>query len=260
MCKFKKFNIETFYRVLNWAGWPLIVAYVICMFIYPIISTQNWEKIQDIWDRWQGLNVGMLAFVSSLIAFNISRYKSEQERKRNFIAARAFLPEAFSELTDYCESSMHVLAEAWVRADYSGGQRRAGPLQATLPTLPSGYREVFRDCIKAAAPEVGDLLAYILMKIQIHHSRLQDIINSFQPGSSFITTQSNIKSYLYGIAEIQALINKLFDYARGLGDFDNSPLVYENFRNALSCGDIIASDYEDLQGFIERALARETEQ
>ena len=83
-----------------------ISAYVYSMFIVPFQQSQgNWEYVQNVWDRWQGLNVGVLALVSSIIFFKASFYKVEQERKQNFIAARAFLPEVFSELIYYCADS-----------------------------------------------------------------------------------------------------------------------------------------------------------
>ena len=56
-----------------------ISAYVYSMFIVPFQQSQgNWEYVQNVWDRWQGLNVGVLALVSSIIFFKASLlYQSE---------------------------------------------------------------------------------------------------------------------------------------------------------------------------------------
>jgi hypothetical protein len=40
-----------------------------------------------VWYRWQTLNVRRLAFISSVIAFNIAKYNASKQRERQFIAA-----------------------------------------------------------------------------------------------------------------------------------------------------------------------------
>lgn len=250
------FNAETYIKLiikfkLIWVG---SIVYLSAMVVAPVYQGNwDWVYIQNVWDRWQGLNVGMLAFIASIIALNISRYKAEQERKRNFIAAKAFLPEALSELTGYCNESMAVFAEVYSRSTDNT------TLEISIPELPEGYRTVFQDCIRTAEPDVGDflvdILAYILMRLQVHHSRMQALA---QKGVIRPSAKDNIISYLYCIAEIQAKINRTFNYARGLEDFDRSPLVWEDYRNALSLGGINPKDYEGLQGFIERKIKRQT--
>lgn len=68
--------------------------------IYRFLD-DSWDvkQVQSIWHHWQALNVGMLAFMSSLVTFYISKFNANNQRERNFVAARAFLPEALSELT-----------------------------------------------------------------------------------------------------------------------------------------------------------------
>ncbi|MEW8626991.1 MAG: hypothetical protein AB2551_14655 [Candidatus Thiodiazotropha sp.] len=90
--------------VINWIGVPFAFLYFISMFIIPLVDNAlNWGGIQNVWDRWQSLNVGMLAFISSITAFNISRFNANKQRERDFLAAKAFLPDALSELIDYFE-------------------------------------------------------------------------------------------------------------------------------------------------------------
>lgn len=249
-------KFQTYIKILNWFGWPLIVTYLASMIVIPFFrGGGDWHYVQDVWDRWQGVNVGMLALIASIIAFTISRYKIEDERKRNFSASRAFLPQELSELTGYCTASMALFAEAWPRA-HDSNDRCKTPLKTTTPDLPGGYKEVFRDCIKNAEPDVGDFLSNILMRLQIHHTRLKGLVEEFQPNSSMIVRSENITSYLLRIAEIQALINKIFDFARGQKDFEDSPLEWEDYRNALSVGGIWISNFEGLEGFIKRFIAR----
>ncbi len=224
--------------------------------IYPWISGEGvWAHVHKVWADWQSLNVGVLAFLSSVIAFNISRFNANKQREREFIAARAFLPEALSELIQYFKQSALVLIEAWEWAETPEG-RSGTPLAAVFPELPEGYKETFSRCIEAAEADVGDYLAYILMRLQVHHARLGTLRDSSEPGSRTILVRENIKSYLYRLGELQALINKLFGFARGLEPFDGSDLVWEDFRNAYANLDVWTSDIGDLVGFTERALAR----
>lgn len=245
---------DTLTNILNWVGVPLICLYLICMIMAPWIVGGDWKYVQNVWDRWQSLNVGVLAFISSLVAFNISRFNENKQRERNFIAARAFLPEALSELTGYFKSSSSLLREAWESINGEAG--KGAPLQTPTPALPTGYKETFSRCIELAEPDVAEFLAYMLMCLQVHHSRMQELANSFSQVSRTIVVPRNIVSYLYRLSELQALTNKIFPFARGMEPFNGSSLVWEDFRNAYGNLDIRVEDFDDLTGFTQRAIAR----
>ena len=82
----------------------VVTVYVYSMFINPFIEG-GWQGALKVWSAWQALNVGFLAFASSLIAFYISRYNAEKQRQREFVAAKAFLPEALSRRKDKFSSA-----------------------------------------------------------------------------------------------------------------------------------------------------------
>lgn len=244
---------DDYIKILNAVGWTLVVAYLLSMFAVPFFqSGSDWRALQDVWHSWQGLNVGMLAFTASIIAFNIAGYKAAEERRRNFAAAQAFLPQEFSELTGYCQESMAILAEVWINV--CAAEEDKEPVRKPMPKLPESYKEVFRDCIKFAKPNVGNFLAEILMKLQIHHSRLQSLLKNLQPDSDAVGLDRNVVSSLFGVSEIQALINTNFNYARGRNDFDESSPKLENYYTALNIGGIEVDDYEGLGELIERAV------
>lgn len=245
---------STWVSVLNWVGIPLFVLYLVCMFLYPFVAGNgDCRYVQDVWYRWQSLNVGVLAFSSSVVALNISKYNANKQRERNFVAARAFLPEAFSELTAYFNLCATSLKEAWQIASKESTKT---PLQAQVPNLPASYKEIFRQCIGFAEPDVGERLAYILMRLQVHNSRINKLSGNFSVDSTIIEAPQNIIVYLYRLAELQALINKTFEYARGLEEFDSSNLVWEDYRNAYANLDISTEDFDDLVGFTRRAIER----
>lgn len=247
---------ETLASILNWVGIPLIGVYLIGMIIAPwIVAGGNWDHVQSVWDRWQSLNMGVLAFISSVVALNISRFNENKQRERNFIAARAFLPEALSELTAYFKLSGLLLKEAWLRVDNKGNVDKL-PLQKQKPILPAGYKETFSRCIGFAEPDVAEYLAYMLMRLQVHHSRMNELTTCFSEDSTMIMVSQNIISYLYCLAELQALTNRMFGFARGLEEFDSSDFTWENYKDAFGNLDIWVEDYDDLAGFTKRAIDR----
>jgi len=134
---------DTLISILNGIGIPFVIIYVICMFIVPWITAEGeWVYVQKVWHSWQSLNVSLLAFIASLIAFNIARYNAEKKRSREFVAARAFLPEALSELNTYFSDCSLLLVEAFKRK--SKGEREDNtPLSKPVPQLPTSYREIF---------------------------------------------------------------------------------------------------------------------
>lgn len=251
-------NQESWLRSLNWIGLPLIAAYIFCMFLSPWVDGKgSWKYVLSVWHSWQALNVGMLAFLSSVIAFNIARYNERKQRNRNFVAERAFLPEALSELTSYFRSCSPVLIEAWEKANV---RNTKSPLMSEKRTLPIIYKEVFRKCISFAEPDVGEYLAYILMRFQIHNARLDSLYSEFSEHSTMIVLPQNIESYMYCLAELQALVNKIFNFARGGAAFPGSNLDWEDFNNSYATLGIDPENINDLVGFTQRAISRSGKQ
>ncbi|MDH1867170.1 hypothetical protein ACNJYG_19010 [Pseudomonas sp. GW6] len=250
---------DTLVNMLNLIGLPVVIIYVFCMFVWPWISGNGeWIYVQAVWDRWQGLNVGMLAFISSVIAFNISRYNAEKQRSRDFLAAKAFLPAAMSELITYFINSARVFNLVWESRD-DGNQN------LEIPELPQEYKSVFRDCIRHAEPNVGDNLSRILVWLQIHDSRMRGYAERHRGNGGSRSDRRNLITYFYRLGELQALINKLFDFARNMDEFDSSPLNWEDFRNAycglgLTIENIYVDEEMNLEAFTKRQITRHSSQ
>lgn len=250
------FKADTFVSIMNWVGVPLVLGYAISMLIIPWFgSSHDWEYVQRVWDRWQTVNAGVLAFISSVIAFNISKYNENKQKERRFIAARSFLPQDLSDLTSYCRESSTILREARERLKAS----RVGhstPWESQFPELPESYREVFSKCIEDAEPDFGEYLAHILVRLQIHHSRLRSLVDSISDNGRTVITQETIKSYLFSLAQIQAFINRIFDFSRGFESFNGSNLDWEDYKTAYRNLDIEIDGIDDLEEFTRRAIAR----
>ncbi|MUK71497.1 hypothetical protein GNP76_19150 [Aliivibrio fischeri] len=238
-------TIDNFIRLINAISSLTFLIYIYAMFVAPFIDGKGrWDYVHDVWYSWQALNVGMLAFGSSVIAFNISRYNADKQREREFIAAKAFLPESLSELTNYFKKCTPMLVEAWNRAADKSDLCNTQLLN-TLPPLPNSYRAIFSSCISTADKNVGEYLAYILTRLQIHHSRLKSLESDFSDDEGMVQIPTNILSYMYRLAELQALVNKLFGYARSTEEFNDKKITLEQLETGYN---VLNIEVEDIDG------------
>lgn len=235
------------------------MIYFICMFIFPWVDGRfEWAHVQNVWDRWQSLNVAMLAFVSSITAFNISKFNAEKQREREFLASKAFLPAALSELVSYFKASASVLQAGW-KSEPDNGRNYE------VPALPQEYKVVFASCIRHAEPSVGDYLSVILVRLQVHDARLRGYIDQQGNDGHFNPDKYNLITYFYRLGELQALVSKLFEFARNTENFDSTPLDWESFRNAYGNLDVEFEDIRidnniNLEGVTKRAIERNEKQ
>ncbi len=248
---------DTWVLILNWIGTPAIVIYIVAMLITPwfVIDVESWAYVQEVWDRWQTFNASVIAFVSSLIAFNISRFNENKQREREFVAAKALLPHALSELTKYFKESSVFLKDVWDQLELN---RNARPvMQTPIPASPKDYQPIFTQCIKYAEPDVAEYLADVMRGLQIHSARLSDMQQTLSdPQSSMMVLPSNVISNLYSLGKLQAMINRLFSFSRN-GLFDDEALTYDDYRAAYSATfDLWPEDIGDLEEFTKRAISR----
>lgn len=242
--------------LVNVGGGIAVALYIIAMLLYPWIGGGwKWSHVQAVWDRWQALNVGVLAFLFSLLAFNIAGYNANRQRERNFIASRAFLPSALSELIPYFKASARVFKRAW---DTDG----LGLSDIVKPELPVAYKSIFADCIRYASPEVGDYLSNILVRLQIHDARLRGLLHPDEEVNVHVVAKHSLLAYLYRVGELQVLVSLLFDAARGESDFKSRRLDWEDFRSAfgnlnLWTDEFVIDNELNLRTFTERQLAKQ---
>lgn len=247
---------DTLVTLLNWIGIPVIALYIGSMFVYPWFALEwRWSAVEDVWDRWQSLNVGMLAIASSITAFSIGRYNAEKQRQREFTASKAFLPDALSNLASYLSSSAALLREGWEAA-----QDQA--ITTPIPAPPPEFKEVFKDCIRHSDREVGEYLARILKRLQVHAARLAEYVDQQADETWRNPDQYNLIVYIYRLGELQAMVNRLFPFARSKAELDPSGLTWEDFPNAYAnlgfwVEEIRIDDTNNLETFTKRALERD---
>tara|TARA_R110001583_G_scaffold10328_1_gene47623 strand:- start:104 stop:907 length:804 start_codon:yes stop_codon:yes gene_type:complete len=211
---------------LKFSGYFILIAvfitYFCAMFLVPwCAGGYRWDSLQSVLREWQTFNSAMIALGASIIGlYAARRHAAKQEelandqRHREFVAARAFLTESLSDLHFYNERLEVQYRLVYDALDEDDPLKRTTALsQFVLPQIPSSYKETFRACIRFAEPDFAEYLTEILNDFQIINSRAralcQDVLSA-KP----IVKQENIVAELCDIVHVQALCNRLYDFGR----------------------------------------------
>lgn len=229
----------------------LAIIYIFSMGIWPLlVSKGSLDYILDVWHRWQGFNVGVLALLTSLMAFKITKYREEEQRKRNFNASKAFLPHELDKLADYFEKC----SEALVSAHAMAGTDTNSIKTTQCPEKPNSYKEVFANCIRYSDPEIAQHLSYIIGELQVHNSRLVSLLKS--PEGINSAGKANIITYIRCLAELYLLICDLFPLARNESAYQKVKHNWSDYKSAYRGLKINYKSIEDLERHTKAILER----
>lgn len=213
--------------ILLFLAIPLFVLYFVAMVVWPFASSGwDWGYVQEVWGRWQTFNAAMIALGASFIALWAARRQAAQQkelvegqRRREFVAAKAFLTASLSELHGYFDDVNVTYSNLYLSLPWEGyfDESDTDTLALELPKLPSSYQSVFRDCIVHAPPDVAEFMASILSMLQIIHSRIGGL-NERSVGYR----RSDVVSEILNVAMVHAKCERLYPYAR-----ENEPLVFD---------------------------------
>lgn len=199
-----------------WFKWLLIAVgllYVLSMLVVPWISSHgNWDYVQRVWDRWQSLNVGVLAFAASYMALQISRFNTNERNRREFVAARAFFPQALSDLSSYCSELVDVLLQAHARAH--SDDANAIELQLDMPRVPDNVYPVLDRCIRTAPPQTAEFIAQFLGSLQVALARSASVVAPNERQRRVIHTSRSLTDYIADVVVIRIQIDLMFPFAR----------------------------------------------
>lgn len=94
---------------------------------------------------------------------------------------------------------------------------------------------------------MGEHLSTILRDIQILDARLRGIsCEPISEDSIGIYTRPNIVDYMYSLGVLQARVNNMFEFSRGLCEFESSPVTSSNIYTALGNVAIVPERYPPL--------------
>ena len=217
--------------------------YLMAMVIYPVVHG-DWEYVLSVWYRWQGLNVGVLAFTSSIIFFYAAKFNSKKQREREFIAAKAFLPQAVNELISFHVQSIEMYKKVW-----------AGVLHIPRPIQPTKYRDVFRNCIRHSDNRVGDILTDVLVSLQVQMSISDMVANNLDRYDDI--DKSSVVYYIFDSVRLLIVLDKVFNFTNkdiGCIPLDLSSSDFEAMYRELEINpsEYIADNGEDLNFLTSR--------
>ncbi len=231
----------------------VIFPYCFGMVIYPIIREGSWVHLQSVWSHWQTFNVAMIAFIASIIALSISHVQNEKLRQRRFTSARAFLPQALSNLISYCKETYRFIDEAYQMIESNG----INDVPNTLPTVPKIDENVFltfEKCIEHADPNVGEKLCEILRDLQVHTARINTLGDDIK-NPHLIVMPENVASQYFDAAKITAYANQLYDFARGKGEYSEKSLEKADYTTALLNLDWQSMDTRHIREYLDRKFS-----
>lgn len=214
----------------------LFTIYIFCMVLVPTFSNWNhehtWREVQTVWDRWQTFNSSMIALLASAIAIYSTIYKDRAEKKRNFIAERAYLPHALSDFSRYIQDCakvyVNVLEQVQENKDiYLLSQVK---IKGSPPIINGDSMQAVKSCIKYAEDDGAQRLTEILHELQLVNSR---VAGFFTPLDGQLVSHRDMLGKIYYLASVFDLIHNTFDFARG-GDLTEYTVPNEDKNKSTS--------------------------
>lgn len=185
----------------------LVGAYFLWQGLYPLYLYEHyWPYALIFWEDWQTLTAAMIALCASAIVLHTTQYEEETQRKRNFIASRAFLPHAFASLTHYCDDCIKIYCDCLLTSERNN-------LSQQVPE--SAYKTI-KENILYASPTVGEYLSKVVGEFQVQNSRFHSYFND--PEDSRVRPHTRVRDAYHEILNtirIRHLVSCMTDFARG---------------------------------------------
>lgn len=190
-------------------GWVAFSA--ACDFSKHPQPTETCKVLKVLFD-WQNAYGGIAAVVAAFIGGRYilrqiaeARTAAEELRLREERAARAVLPLALSQLSQYARDCIRMLEPLTVN-------NAAVPADLEAPRIPENTVLSLQVCARHADAFNADKIAKALGKLQINHSRLQSWVQRLREDGHARTQQG--LEYMWGAADLHAAIADLFRYGR----------------------------------------------
>lgn len=248
----KKNNIGKFIAFLNKQPIFLVLLAIAILYFYSMVVVPfvngGLANLFEVWQVWQTFNAGMIAIIAALIgafvAIEIEKSARQREavkiresrnneraklraqklaideqRARELIAARAFLPTALCLIHEYIEDISKKLLKTYGAKKKNNNinlQEYVAKIKSEI--VPDGYQTAFKECITLALPDISKHLTYILVHLQVFSSRMESL-------NCDNLSDSYLREMLVDSIRFQIKLESLFDFAR-----DGSPII-ENHRN-----------------------------
>lgn len=207
------------------------------------------SSVVSLLERWQTMVTGLLAlgaawWTITVIREQIALQRTEmnahearlQDAQRSkLFSVRAHMPDALSEITTYARRCMSYL---------HGGE-------TTLPTQPSEAMNKIKDAIEYVDGETSASLFELISHYQVYNSRIVSY--------SIDKTKYDFSEKMYDTALLHALVDRMYDYARGEIEYVKSGKpskkeMISSLRQAVGLAEYLSNegDFEVLIKTIDR--------
>lgn len=206
--------------------------------LVPVFTHINdWDGLQDVWDRWQTLNTGMLAFLASFLALSSARVGNVMAARRNFRATIPALTHTLSTLYDYSKISLTLIGRAYPNL----ARIRAGLEDDELPVVKESELDSLKDIVRYAPSNISDFVSRLIIELQVFDARIRGMERDRYREAADLARLTGLY-YVLSFATVKARLNYLFGFARGeLKVFDEA-LTYDQIVEALPIGCRTAED------------------
>ncbi|MHA1540343.1 MAG: hypothetical protein ACTSXQ_07695 [Alphaproteobacteria bacterium] len=230
----------------------LLIDFILRALLYETKTDNLFESIKE----WQTLIASTIAFFASIFAIKCTMLSEKKQTERNFIAARAFLPEAIRQIECYCEDSIATLMDGYKKIDEKVRCIDACDLRRDVPNQPMESYDNLKECILYASCEFGSYLSSMLSLIQIHHSNMEGYFQS--DSSGIFVSKNNIILSMHIACYINALASNLYEYARGTEEFSKKDPTPGTLMGKFEHHELSprASDYEGLKESFKEGLPK----
>jgi hypothetical protein len=206
---------------------------------------------------WQTLVAGILALVGAIatvliINAQIKQAESLEEgrRAREELAARAVLPFALSELSEYASECIKLIS-TYVPQGSGFGNPLAVPADLSLPSFSPEVIGALRDCVRFGDNQVVRQIATVLAGLQVQRARLRGLfLRSASHMNGRMSRLEGIEAMI-DAAELYAKTSALFEYGREVADMRaRSPR--KEVQTALFVSGIVDIDHPEIYEAVAR--------
>lgn len=219
---------------------------------WPLVEHRgDINAVQQVWDRWQAWNTGVIALLSALTALAVTRLRDDRERERAFVAAKALLPDHLSSLLAYVRSSQFFLTGAYQSAR---GEEIELP---ELPARPVGYEQWVSDAIRWGDPDFVAYMAHVVSHLQVYRSRIQELpFLHGDPEERLFAP--NVRDYIIQGAVIYTQLGNLLGFSRDNENLPEAVTARDLASSLRLCGIYFLDHFEITDDLLERRAGRET--
>lgn len=206
------------------------------MFFLPALrSGLDWTYLQNVWDRWQALNVGLLALVSSIYFYRGSQQVSESARASKFIAAKSLALHKLPYVIKFLQNSVLKLSE------FNNGSIYLEKDGVSFEQLDLSS---LHDCIvysKDASTQ--NHFSFLISELQVFNSRLELYTDEgFQ--KKLLLDRLSHENMMFKAATIKSLIDQSFNFCRENNSSLSDEVTYDEIENACRALDICNQSFE----------------